>query len=513
MRELSSRNYHPNLLLVVGVALGLALGLLIGWVLWPVDWQGASLDELYSAPKAEYLAAVAESYAMYSSPEAAATAKRRLAPLGADLSSEFESAIAYFSESNEPDKALRISNLNSLASALDVTMPNLVGATQPQNADAAPMTAPPPAPNSAATTETTERGGLGWGGWALGALAAIALILGGVYLLMLLTRRAQPIADDPTLGKMIDRQIGSLRPSEPAGYVPATRYVDDDDNGDEHGHAANAIQDEPEEYQFDDEPEDYTRMPAVAAGPRASTSGHYTPYSLDAEPGDPLDELEEEPDDEEEMQWQQGLSAAPASTAMREPPPIRIHSRPATGESNAAANVRLAASARPEVAARPTTVTRGTTRFKLLEIYSAHYQAGIHDYDESHPITDSKSARYIGECGMGVSTKNGLLQNYPDQVVALEVWLFDKTDEKNIGSQTRVLLSEYAIDHNLEQAFLKERQSDPRPITAQPCVRFQLESQSLLLDCTIVEAVYVDSGPTKGTFQSVKVEMAVHREG
>jgi hypothetical protein len=148
----------------------------------------------------------------------------------------------------------------------------------------------------------------------------------------------------------------------------------------------------------------------------------------------------------------------------------------------------------------------------LLEIYTAHYHAGIHDYDESHPITDPSSAKYIGECGMGVSTKNGLLQNNQEQVVALEVWLFDKTDEKNIGSQTRVLLSEYAIDHNLEQAFLKERQSDPRPFTAQPNVRFQLDSQNLLLDCTIVEAIYAANGSAKGTFQSVKVDMAVHRK-
>jgi hypothetical protein len=114
---------------------------------------------------------------------------------------------------------------------------------------------------------------------------------------------------------------------------------------------------------------------------------------------------------------------------------------------------------------------------------------------------------------MGASPKNGLLQNTSDQVIALEVWLFDKSDERSMATQTRVLFSEYAIDHHLDQAFLKERQDDPRPFTAQPNVHFQLESQNLMLDCTIIEVIYTPSGPLKGAFQSVKVEMAVQKKG
>ena len=184
------------------------------------------------------------------------------------------------------------------------------------------------------------------------------------------------------------------------------------------------------------------------------------------------------------------------------------------GNGPVSAGVRAAPAAttpQAALAARPTTYTRGTSRFKQLEVYVAQFQAGIQDYDETHPITDPSTGKYIGECGMGVSTKNGLL-NRSEEVVALEVWLFDKTDEKNMGSQTRVLLSEYAVDHNLDQAFLKERQDDPRPFTAQPNVRFQLETQVLRSDCTITEAIYTPSGPTKGTFQSVTVEMSVNKK-
>ncbi len=161
-----------------------------------------------------------------------------------------------------------------------------------------------------------------------------------------------------------------------------------------------------------------------------------------------------------------------------------------------------ASGARPGVVNRP-------SRGKLLEKYTADYQVGIPTYDETHQVLDPTSNRYIGEIGMGVSTKNALLQNDAEQVIALEVWLFDKADDRNVGTQTRILLSEYAIDHNLEQAFLKERQDDPRPFTAQPGVSFQLESNALLLDCKILEATYLKNGPAKGAFQSVKVEMSV----
>ena len=145
----------------------------------------------------------------------------------------------------------------------------------------------------------------------------------------------------------------------------------------------------------------------------------------------------------------------------------------------------------------------------MIDQHIFHYQTGMTEYDESRPIVDIQSGKYIGEFGMGASSKNALVQTGPEQLVALEVWLFDKSDERNLGNQTRILLSEYAIDHNLEQMFLKERQDNPRPFTAQPGVHFQLESQNLLLDCTIVDVEYSNNNATKGIFQQITVDMTV----
>lgn len=503
MSQLQLRTLNAGTALAAGGVLGLLVGLLIGWVIWPVEWQGAGLNELLPEARAEYLAAVAESYTMYSSPEAAATARRRLATLDSDLRGEFEAAIAHFSASNDPDKAVRISNLSSLAAALGVTLPNLVGVTQP----APVVEQSTPATTDAAPAVGQSAGGIGWLRWLSGALIAIVLVLGGAYLLLFLARRQPVPVDEAQEGALIDNQIASLRghDSTAAGLGPryvagdiATRYDSEELTTVSRAVAATQpLAEEPEEYSFDDDPEDYTTMPTLPRGDSTGRASHYTQFTLERHSD------EEEPTGETaDENWERALNPPGMDPALRESPPVRVTN---TSPFN---NV----TAQPGGPARPTAGMRGISRYKLLEVYTAHYQAGIHDYDESHPITDPHSARYIGECGMGVSTKHGLLPNHPDQVVALEVWLFDKTDEKNLGSQTRVLLSEYAIDHNLDQVFLREREDDPRPFTAQPNVRFQLESQNLLLDCTIVEALYNPSGPGKGTFQSVKVEMAVHKK-
>lgn len=532
MTDVRQRTFLASPALLIGAGAGLLLGLLIGWVIWPVEWQGAQLNELYPEAKADYLVAVAEAYTMYGSPEAAAVARQRVAAFGDDLAAEFESAIAEVSKRDDPDKALRISNLNSLAAALDVTLPNLVGFTQEQPQQTAtvvstPATQPSAAPVSGAddATPTSGAGGLGWLGWLFGLLVAVALVLGGVYFLLLLARRNQQTVDDAQLESKIDDRFAALKADEAGGEATAGRYIEADTpaRSASSGHAGVAIPfpGEPEEYEFDDDPEDYSGFPAVAPGSTSAAPGHYTQYRLDSDHADSRHDLSPnddelwgvptttDADDDDGDDDDDGVNGFASGAATR----AGVAAAAAGKDRNQRTDTPVAPTTptgRSELAARPTTYARGTARYKQLEVYIAQYQAGIQDYDETHPITDPATGRYIGECGMGVSTKNGLL-NRSEEVVALEVWLFDKTDEKNMGSQTRVLLSEYAVDHNLDQAFLRERQDDPRPFTAQPNVRFQLESQNLLLDCTITEAIYTPSGPTKGTFQSVTVEMSVHR--
>ncbi len=159
-------------------------------------------------------------------------------------------------------------------------------------------------------------------------------------------------------------------------------------------------------------------------------------------------------------------------------------------------------------ASQPSAAVRQTSG-RILDTFIAHYQAGVIDFDQSFKIVDPESNRYVGECGMGVNVKNGILQDDPENVIALDVWLYDQKMEKSLGNRTRVLLSEYAFDRNLEPALMRERPNDPPPIVAQPGISFQLKGQSLILDCEVIEAEYVKSERDAGVFQNIKVEMTV----
>jgi hypothetical protein len=525
MNLLQPRTFNTGVALGAGALLGLLVGLLIGWVLWPVQWQGATVNELFPQDKAQYLAAVAEAYVYYSTDEAAETARQRLAIFGEALPGDLEAAIAHFSASSDPDKAITISNLSRLAAALNLNLSNLVGLTPgeaapPVAAEAA--TAVEAAPTAAIPVEAVpvsapeERGGFGWLRWILYLLLAVALLLGGVYLLLRLARQRAEGADDATMDARIDNQIGALRRDDPTRwdrrYVANEPELREDEDEEPIAEATwrpapPPTHNDPDDYGFDEEPDERRGRTTNQSTP-GGRSAVYTPLAIEPRRAAPAadafdDSFDEDTDDDDDLLDDDDGNAAPArGYAM--PPATAARS---TIESTSAAP-------RAEFVPRPAVYSPArNAKYKLLEIYTTEYQLGIRDYDESHPITDPQTGKYIGECGMGASSKNGLLQNNPDQVVALDVWLFDKADDKNIASQTRVLLSEYAIDHNLEPAFLKERTDDPRPFTAQPGVRFQLESQNLLLDCTILEAIYISSGPAKGAFQSVKIEMQVNKKG
>ena len=125
------------------------------------------------------------------------------------------------------------------------------------------------------------------------------------------------------------------------------------------------------------------------------------------------------------------------------------------------------------------------------------------DFDYTKNIENPNGNGYIGEYGIGISDRHGTLSNSLEQVVALEVYLFDKSDEALLTTVTRALLSEYAYD-NLYSFFDREKQSAD-PITAQPGVNFQLEGRQLLLDCTVKDVRYTSDG----VFKNISVDMVL----
>ncbi|MCE7982685.1 MAG: hypothetical protein DYG89_15990 [Caldilinea sp. CFX5] len=585
-------NYDPRrqpalVLLVIGAIPGLILGLLIGWVFWPVEWTGGSLRDLNTAEKAEYIAAVADSFAIYDSPEAAAVAQRRLAPLDdGNLAQSFQETLAYFNASQFTDRAIRDSNIRRLAVALNLSAAGAAPAPQELVGDeaAATATSAPQVVTAPSTTETSS--GLGWLGWLLWLVTALLLVGGGLYILsrtglselQTLFKRPAPapdgideFEDQRAAAPHRGRTGGNLVTAEPEGPYsfdqeddewnvppgrgapeqswreapprddtayrrPATQVYDAayDEQDDEYDRQPprndrgltddDLEEDESDEAFLEPADDDLAQAPfddddddGPPAGPPDRAGGSWRParssYTIDVDADDvSFGEKSRSSPERSQPTPPTTPPVDPRSTARRPPTTPNADS----GQPSAALTSATFAPTRQAVSSvtsqRAPVAPPARSRATVIDQHVFQYQMGIAEYDESRPIVDPQTGKYIGEFGMGASSKNGLAQVGPDQLVALEVWLFDKSDERNLGNQTRILLSEYAIDHNLEQAFLKERQDNPRPFTAQRNVTFQLESQNLLLNCLIVDVKYSTNPATKGVFEQIKVDMTVQKK-
>lgn len=437
--------------ILIGAFVGLVVGLIIGWVVWPVQWTDAWPADLSEEAKAQYLASVAQVYAYYPDARAEEIARMRLYDLNDNLGEEIAAAQAYFDENPQRDSNVYITMLAEMATGLGVSSDAIVS----------PETGAAPGGDEEAAA--VDAAGPSWLRWLFTLLLVVLLIGGGVYII---------------------RRLAQRRPTEPGEY----------------GY------DEPESPQGP-----YAQpQPAVPASTgRGSTTGFERPRADDYR-------FDQEPD--ENIPYSTGAAVITADqfeddTYFDEASAAGLSHGPAEEEGE------LAPSAEEEV---PPAITPATEQFeeapeepaksaagRVLSTYIVHYQAGIPEFEQSHNIVDPETSRYIGECGMGVNMKNGILQDVPENVIALDVWLFDQKRDRSLGNQTRVLLSEYAIDHDLEQAFIRERPDGPSPVVAQPGVSFQLKGQNLVLDCEVLEADYASSGDDTGIFQNVKVEMTV----
>jgi hypothetical protein len=143
---------------------------------------------------------------------------------------------------------------------------------------------------------------------------------------------------------------------------------------------------------------------------------------------------------------------------------------------------------------------------RSIDQFDAEFTAGRQDFDWTRNIPGEQEDDYLGEYGIGISDRYGFRNNDPDQVVAIEIYIFDKSDDKTLFNISRVLLSEYADEH-LRKHF--EREKDRLgPVVAQRGLALQLESRQYILDCTITDVVYTDSG----VFQRLTVHMELKKK-
>lgn len=84
------------------------------------------------------------------------------------------------------------------------------------------------------------------------------------------------------------------------------------------------------------------------------------------------------------------------------------------------------------------------------------YQFGDDGYDTSFNIeTPDPDGQFLGACGVGFSEVIG--EGGPDNIIAFEIWLFDKTDLDNVQTVTKVLMSSYAYNNEILRAKMRDR--------------------------------------------------------
>ncbi len=473
--------------LVAGIGLGLALGLLIGWVWWPVEWQGVA--DSVTVAEAEFLSLVADAYqGAGGAPGALGQARLRLAQLGPTAAADFVAATEYFAA--QPGSSDQVHNLVTLSIALG--MPVDV-ASNPAVAQAM-LTEAAPAISGASSADSTAAGqaqasnqapgeGGGVNGFALILLFALLLIAGGAYIYWRMTKRRDTEQADSW--------------SEPS----AGGFSDEaDDNFDSSGVISafdrNALQPAPTQ------PTPSRPAPASTFSPRSYSTMNTSP-PVSGPPGfEPEDDFNAGAKTSaayySRLEDDGAADGAPASALLLEEEEY---------DDELEEVVVAAAPVKAAIPPRPATPSR-YERYKTIDTFAAAFHAGMANVDFMRNIKDEEAARYLGEYGMFVHERNGLLNGNVNEVIAFEVTLVDKASEHpSLTTLSRTLISEYAHD-KLYAQFENERQSGGAPIIAQVNTNFQLEGDQLLLDCTVTEVTYTK----EGVFRSLTLDMVLKRQ-
>jgi len=192
---------------------------------------------------------------------------------------------------------------------------------------------------------------------------------------------------------------------------------------------------------------------------------------------------------EDDDLWEEAGVDSDEGGSLEEAPPL-AHS-PAATTQRASAPGWMAGAGRLE-------------RYQTIDHFHAEFTVGMQNFDWTQHIQGVQDGVYAGEYGAGVSERHGMLNNDPEQVVAIEVYIFDKSDEKHLVNVSRVVLSEYADTH-LRKQF--EREKDRLgPIVAQPNTTLQLETRQFVLICTITDVVYSDEGIFKRVIMDMELK-------
>ena len=145
---------------------------------------------------------------------------------------------------------------------------------------------------------------------------------------------------------------------------------------------------------------------------------------------------------------------------------------------------------------------------QLVGQFEANYAFGIQSYDESFTI-NAADGELLGACGVGINESVDRDAANSDQVRLLDVWLYDRSAVRSVSQP----LVSPGFDVSGLDDFTEGNGSDSTfPLEVVPGLRCTLQSDSILVECSIKSATFLEGELEPMPFRSVSVSLAVYVE-
>ncbi|MDE0077904.1 MAG: hypothetical protein OXO50_10325 [Caldilineaceae bacterium] len=143
---------------------------------------------------------------------------------------------------------------------------------------------------------------------------------------------------------------------------------------------------------------------------------------------------------------------------------------------------------------------------QLVGQFEANYAFGIQSYDESFTI-NAEDGELLGACGMGINESVDRDAANSDQVRLLDVWLYDRSAVRSVSQP---LISPGFNVLGLDDYAEGSGSDSSSPLEVVPGLTCTLQSDSIVVECSIKSATFLEGEREPMPFRSVNVSLAVY---
>ncbi len=143
---------------------------------------------------------------------------------------------------------------------------------------------------------------------------------------------------------------------------------------------------------------------------------------------------------------------------------------------------------------------------QLVGQFEANYAFGIQSYDESFTI-NAEDGELLGACGVGINESVDRDAANSDQVRLLDVWLYDRSAVRSVSQP---LIAPGFSVAGLEDYAEGSGSDSSSPLEVAPGMRCTLRSDSIVVECSIKSATFLEGELEPMPFRSVSVSLAVY---